>query len=399
MAGEAAAIPPADERMVQVKHEFLDYIDKNIQDISTHLPVFFGQVISTLDNSFPNLDAGTYDEFIDTVTFKILDTTDRGRELPFIEKVIANALRSKKGPEGKAGLEIMAGMRLLKSEEFAHAIPFLKGYTDLDAMIAAAVAYCYYMLSLREMADGREKGIPGRPGEHELLAREEMFRLGRKQPPIHAVRALRMKEEEEPWLKRAFWLMLSSGLEWFPNERGLIRVGLEKAKREGNQAMKVELLKIATERFYDDMSFLREMYHFRIEQRDGTGAAGVVRQMMQQFPQDLEPIYYGLKLSLLSARRPTYDGFRNLAMTKGMSPEIVRLMDLCFSVVSSQQQEALTRLYEIREAGSSTRFLSPVLDYLIRDIFGDDDEKGLIAKKALLDCVDGFTRQALAIPL
>ena len=399
MVGEAAAMPPADERMLQVKHEFLDYIENNIQDISTHLPVFYGHVISTLDNSFPNLDAETYDEFIDTVTYKILDTTDRGRELPFIEKVIANARRSKKGPEGKAGLEIMAGMRLLKSEEFAHAIPFLKTYTDRDAMIAAAVAYCYYMLSLREMAEGREKGIPGRPGEHELLAREEMFRLGRQQPPIHAVRALRMKEDEEPWLKRAFWLMLSSALEWFPNERGLILVGLEKAKREGNQEMKVELLKIATERFFDDMSFLREMYHFRVEQRDGTGAAGVVRQMMQQFPQDLEPIYYGLKLSLLSGRRPTYDGFRNLAMTKGMSPEIVRLIDLCFSVVSSQQQEAMTRLYEIREAGSATRFLHPVLEYLIHDIFGEDDQKGRRAKKALLDCVDGFTRQALAIPL
>jgi len=399
MAGEAAVMAPTDERMQKVKREFAEYIDKNIQEISTHLPVFYGHVISTLDNSFPDLDDETYDEFIDTVTYKILDTTDQGRKLPFIEKVIANALRSKKGREGKVGLDIMAGMRLLKSEEYGHAIPFLKDYTDRDAMIAASVAYSYYMLSLREMADGRrEKGVPGRPGEHELLAREEMFRLSRRQPPIHAVRALRMKEEEEPWLKRAFWLMLSSALEWFPSERGLILVGLEKAKREGNRDMKVELLKIATERFFDDMSFLREMYHFRVEQRDGTGAAGVVRQMMQQFPNALEPIYYGLKLSLLSARRPTYDGFRNLAMAKGMSPEIVRLMDLCFSVVSSQQQEALTRLFELRETSPATRFLHPVLEYLIHDIFGDDDQRSRRAKKALLDCVDGFTLQALSIP-
>ena len=140
------------------------------------------------------------------------------------------------------------------------------------------------------------------------------------------------------------------------------------------------------------------MFHFRLEQRDGTGAAGVVRQMMQQFPNDLEPIYYGLKLSLLSARRPTYDGFRNLATAKGMSPDLIRLTDLCFSVVSSQQQEALTRLFEIRETSSATRFLHPVLEYLIHDIFGDDDQRSRRAKKVLLDCVDGFTLQALSIP-
>ncbi len=389
---------PAEESMEKVKQEFLEYIEKNIQEISTYLPVFYGHVIATLDNSFPNLDAEAYDEFIDTVTYKILDTTDRGRELPFIDKVMANALRSKKGRDGKVGLDIMAGMRLLKSEEYAGAIPFLKNYTDRDAMIAAAVAYGYYMLSLREMAEGREKGIAGRPGEHELLAREEMFRLARQQPPIHAVRALRMKEEEEPWLKRAFWLMLSSALEWFPSERGLILIGLEKAKREGNREMKVELLKIATERFFDDMSFLREMYHFRVEQRDGTGAASVVRQMMQQFPDALEPIYYGLKLSLLSARRTTYDGFRSMATAKGMDPEIVRLLDLCFSVVSSQQQDTLSRLRELRETSKKTRFFHPVLEYLIHDIFGDDEQKSRRAKRAVLDCVDSYTLQALQIP-
>ena len=390
---------PADERMQTVKREFLEYIEKNLQEISSYLPVFYGHVIATLDNSFPDLDIEAYDEFIDTVTYKILDASDRGRELPFIEKVMASAQRSKKGQDRKVGLDIMAGMRLLKSEEYAHAIPFLKDYTDRDAMIAAAVAYGYYMLSLREMADGREKGIAGRPGEHELLAREEMLQMARRQPPIHAVRALQVQEEEEPWLKRAFWLMLSSALEWLPGERGLILVGLEKAKREGNREMKVELLKIATERFSDDMSFLREMYHFRVEQRDGTGAAGVVRQMMQQFPDSLEPLYYGLKLSLLSGRQPTYDGFRSLAIQKGMDPEIIRLQDLCFTAVSSQKQEALSHLQELRRSSVKTRFLHPVLHYLVHDIFGDDDQRSRRAKRALLDCVDSYAQQALAIPL
>ncbi|MDD1639811.1 MAG: hypothetical protein LUO99_05915 [Methanomicrobiales archaeon] len=399
MAEDPAAAVHADEGMVTVKREFLEYIEKNILEISSYLPVFYGHVVATLDNSFPDLDTETYDEFIDLVTYKILDTSEHGRELPFVEKVIGNALRFKKGKDGKMGLDIMAGMRLLKSEEYAHAIPFLQDYTDRDAMIAAAVAYSYYMLSLREMADGREKGIAGRPGEHELLAREEMLRLAQRKPPIHGVRALQVREEEEPWLKQAFWLMLTSALEWLPGERGLIEVGLEKATQEGNRDMKVELLRTANERFSDDMPFLREMYHFRLEQRDGTGAASVVRQMMQQFPDSLEPVYYGLKLSLLSGRQPTYDGFRNMALQKGMDSEFLRLQDLCFTAVSSRKQEALAHLQEIRRSPARTRFFYPVLDYLVQDIFGEDPQRSRRARRALLDSVDRFTRQGLAIPL
>jgi hypothetical protein len=398
MASNPAAGIHADEGMATVRREFLEYIDKNIQEISAYLPVFYGQVVSTLDNSFPDLDSETYDEFIDLVTYRILDTSPQGRELTFIEKVIGNAQRFKKGKDGKMGLDIMAGMRLLKSEEYADGISFLQEYTDRDAMIAAAVAYGYYMLSLREMADGREKGIPGRPGEHELLAREEMLQLAQRKPPIHAVRALQVQEEEEPWLKRAFWLMLTSALEWLPHERGLIEVGLEKATQEGNRDMKVELLRIANERFSDDMPFLREMYHFRLEQRDGTGAASVVRQMMSQFPDSLEPVYYGLKLSLLSGRQPTYDGFRTMALQKGMDPEILRLQDLCFTAVASQRQEALVLLQQLGRNPGNTRFLLPVLEYLVHDVFENDDARSRRAKKALLDCVDGYTGQVLAIP-
>jgi hypothetical protein len=398
MGEDPAVTIHADEGMAKVRQEFLEYIDRNIQEISTYLPVFYGQVVSTLDNSFPDLDSETYDEFIDFVTYKILDTSPQGCELPFVEKVIGNAQRFTKGRDGKMGLDVMAGMRLLKSEEFAHAIPYLQEYTDRDAMIAAAVAYGYYMLSLREMADGREKGIVGRPGEHELLAREEMLQMAQKKPPIHAVRALQAREEEEPWLRQAFWLMLTSALEWLPRERGLIEVGLEKATQEGNRDMKVELLRIANERFSDDMPFLREMYHFRLEQRDGTGAASVVRQMMSQFPDSLEPVYYGLKLSLLSGRQPTYDGFRTMALQKGMDPEILRLQDLCFTAVTARGQEALVLLQQLRRNPGNTRFLLPVLEYLVHDIFGNDDSTGRRAKKALLDCVDGYTTQVLAIP-
>jgi len=131
------------------------------------------------------------------------------------------------------GLDINGRHAPAQVREYAHAIPFLQDYTDRDAMIAAAVAYSYYMLSLREMADGREKGIAGRPGEHELLAREEMLRLAQRKPPIHAVRALQVREEEEPWLKQAFWLMLTSALEWLPASGASSRWAWRRPRRRG----------------------------------------------------------------------------------------------------------------------------------------------------------------------
>ncbi|MDD1654128.1 MAG: hypothetical protein LUO91_00265, partial [Methanomicrobiales archaeon] len=63
MGEDPAVAIHADEGMAKVRREFLEYIDRNIQEISAYLPVFYGQVVSTLDNSFPDLDSETYDEF------------------------------------------------------------------------------------------------------------------------------------------------------------------------------------------------------------------------------------------------------------------------------------------------------------------------------------------------
>ncbi|MDD1665159.1 MAG: hypothetical protein LUQ32_07360, partial [Methanomicrobiales archaeon] len=322
-----------DERLRKVRNEFLDYIDKNINEISATLPVFFAHIITMLSDSFPGLKDEAHDEFIDSITYRILSASRQGKNIQFVEKVCTNALRAKKGQRAKQGTDIIAGIELLKSEDYAHAARILKDYSHLDAIIGAAVAYCYYMISMRELASLREKVTSidekeRRPDEHELLAREEMLRLANSRPPFNAVRELRIREEEEePLLRRAFWLMISCALEWFPNEKGFLFVGLEKAKRDRNREMKNELLKIATERFFDDMFFLKEMYRFKLEIRDGDGAKAVVRQMIQQFPDGLEPLYFGLMISLLSPKKSTYDGFRKLLLMKGVPEHIPALMD------------------------------------------------------------------------
>ncbi|MDD1651832.1 MAG: hypothetical protein LUO86_02215, partial [Methanomicrobiales archaeon] len=66
--------------------------------------------------------------------------------------------------------------------------------------------------------------------------------------------------------------------------------------------------------------------------------------------------------------------------------------------VTTRGQEALVLLQQLRRNPGNTRFLLPVLEYLVHDIFGNDDSRGRRARKALLDCVDGYTTQVLAIP-
>jgi hypothetical protein len=402
MPEEKVAGLTLDEKLKKVRNEFHDYIDKNINDISATLPVFFAHIITMLNDSFPGLKDEAHDEFIDSITYKILAASHQGKDIQFVEKVCANALRAKKGQRAKQGTDIIAGIELLKSEDYTHAAKYLKEYSHLDATIGAAVAYCYYMLSLKEVASLREKASrtddkERRPNEYELLAREEMLRLANSRPPVNAVRELRIRDEEEPLLRRAFWLMISCALEWFPNEKGFLFVGLEKAKRDRNREMKSELLKIATERFFDDMFFLKEMYHFKLETGDGDGATGVVRQMIQQFPDGLEPLYFGLMISLLSMKKTTYDGFRKLLLMKGIPEHIPSIMDVAYQVMNNDPRQALAILRELK--GKSPRFdyYFVSLEYLLADTSAQDQKRNTRARKMLIDSIDRFCLNELGI--
>jgi hypothetical protein len=397
---QLAGLPP-EEKLRKVRNEFNEYIDRNISEISATLPVFFAHIVTMLKDTFPALKDEVHDEFIDAITYRILSASRQGKSIPFVEKVCANAVRVKKGPRAKQGTDIIAGIELLKSEDYAHAIKLLKDYSHLDATIGAAVAYCYYMLSMKEMASLREKVArideERRPSEYELLAREEMLRLANSRPPLDALRELRIREEEEPLLRRAFWLMISCSLEWFPNEKGFLVIGLEKAKRDGNREMKNELLKIATERFFDDMYFLKEMYRFKLETRDGDGAKAVVRQMIQQFPDGLEPLYFGLMISLLSPKKSTYDGFRKLLLMKGVSEHIPALMDVAFEAMANEPRQALSSLREMRGKFPQFDYYLVSLEFLLKEASGDDQKRGRRARKVLIDSIDRFCMRELGI--
>jgi hypothetical protein len=251
------------------------------------------------------------------------------------------------------------------------------------------------MLSLKEIAD-QSRTIGGRPSERELLAREQMILLAQNNPPVNFLPQFNSKDEPE--ITRAFWLMISCALDWFPSEQRFFYIGLEKAKKDSNKDMRLELLKIANERFYNDMYFLREAYSIRLEQLDAIGAAGVVKQMMQHYPNDLEPVYYGIKLSLLTCTKSTFDTFRKLAIAKGMPVHIIQLLDLAQALMNKDRQMAAGTLREIRKKAPSLQYYFLALEYIAQDFFADDDRKVKRAKKALIDSLDLYCLQSLKIP-
>ena len=86
-------------RLEQLQATMNDYIEKNIALVEGNLPVFYGHVAATLDKTFPGLDDRSADDFIDAVTFTLLNTT---REAPTAELLKPPARHGKPAAETRA---------------------------------------------------------------------------------------------------------------------------------------------------------------------------------------------------------------------------------------------------------------------------------------------------------
>jgi hypothetical protein len=388
MRGEKLSDAIVYDKLKLLKKDFFGYIERNTAKVDSNLPVFYGYVISAVETSFPKISDDVYDEFIDSITFKVLDVSSTSNDSEYIRKVIANAVRFKKKKDAETGVNIVVGLKLVKTGDYVHALDYLKKYIGLDAKIGAAVGYCYYSLSLREFKKNDESARNYRPGEMELLARETLLNLTRIRPPVNSLPQLQI--DDPAFLEKTFWQMVFTGLEWFPSEKWFVEIGLENAVSTGNAEMRKRLLEIGSERFYSDIHFLREMFYYNLENRDAGGAAGVVNQLIKQYPDELEPIYLGMKLSLLTTRKNTYHNFRKLAIAKSMPPYILELFDFAFDLLSSETQEAQNRISDIETEYPQIRFYATVLRYLAHDFSSNNDVRIKKAKKALLDSLDQF---------
>ncbi len=393
MRGEKLSDAIVYEKLNLLKNDFFGYIRGNSDKVDSNLPVFYGHVVSALENSFPDIPDETYDEFIDHITFEVLDASKNSGDFEFVRKIIHNALRFKKKKDAETGVNIVVGLKLLKSGDYPHAIDYLKYYVNLDAKIGTSVAYCYYTLSLREFKSDDESAQNQRPGEMELLARETLLDLAHTSTPLHKMKQLEL--EDPSFLEKFFWQMIFLGLEWFPSERWFLEIGLENAALVHDTEMRKRLLDISSERFYNDFHFLRVMYYYYLDNRDASGAAGVLNHLIRQYPDDLEPIYLGLRFSLLTKKKITYHSFRKLANQKGMPVHTIHLFDISFDLLNGDKKEALNRIAEFEKEFPHFQYYATTLRYIANDFFSNDEMQVKKAKKAFLDSVDQYCSEEI----
>ncbi len=379
------------EKLEILKRDLFLYIDENSDKIDTNLPVFFGHVIARLDD-FPNIDDVAYDEFIDAVAFHALDASSKGGNLDFIEKLTSNAVRFKRRSKGKAILTILAGLKLMKVGKYRDAINAMAPYWKNDARIGFNIAFCHTRLADAERGL-YTSGENLRPSENELAAREQLLEMVRIQPPMYRIRQLDIRDTAV--MDQAFWKMIDRALEWFPEEQWFVRIGLQKAKKDKNEKMKGKLLKYASEQFYNDMFFLRELFNYRLENRDAAGASGVVKQMMQQHPEHLEPIFYGMKLGLLTTGKSSFMQYRDLAAKKQMPRHLLQLLDFTYLLMKGEEYAAAVELKDMKKRYSPLQYYITVLEYLTETMKSGDENLKKKAKKILIDSVDHYAQQTL----
>jgi hypothetical protein len=382
-------------KLDQIKHDFFDYIDKNIDKIDANIPVFYGHVIATLEKNLPEISDELHDQFIDNITIRVMNTSKRSDDLAFIEKLFDYAERNKHTKKGRALYDIMLGMKMVEMGKYPEAMEMLKKYRTADVLILPALAYCYLVPALKTGENISSEELVRGPTPAALAAREQMIELVRIKPPVNRLKEMGIGDD--PGINKIFWFMLKQAIEWFPSEREFLRIGIEKATKDGRKDIREELLSTAIERFFDDMYFLRESYKLKLESRDAGGVAGIVRQMTQQYPDELEPVYYGLKLAIITNREDVYHKFRKLAVSKNIPKNALLLLDFAFELVNAKQHEALACLDEIKMKFGAQHYYVTLLEYVAHDFLSDDEKKVKQAKKAIIDSIDQYCMKLLKI--
>ena len=382
-------------KLEQLKKDFFDYIEKNSDKIDSNIPVFFGHIIAALEKALPDVSDDLYDRFIDSITIRVLDASKMSDDLLYVENLFDHAERNKRKKTGNALYDIVLGMKMINTGKYAEAIEQLKKYRNVDALICPALAYCYFIRSPPQGGATDPEELVRGPTPKALAAREQMIELIRLNPPVNRLKEMGIGDD--PGINKIFWFMLKQAIEWFPEDQKFLQIGIEKASKDGRRDIREELLAIATERFYDDMFFLRESYKIKLESRDAGGVAGIVKQMTQQYPEELEPVYYGLNLAIITSREEIYYKFRKMALSKNIPQSALVLLDFGFEMMSGKPYEAHACLEEIKVTFGPHHFYVILLEYVAHDFLSDDEKKVKQAKKALLDSIDQYCFKLLKI--
>mgnify|MGYP000848494433 FL=1 len=372
------------------KAEIFSFIESNAEAIDENFPSFFGRVVTILDRAGVPIPDAAHDEFIDAIAYRVFDVSKRAGDVKFVNRVCEIACGMKRKKERKAGVHLAAAVKLMKIGMPLTAAAYLQPYRRHDAVVGCWHAYCYYTLYKEGSA---EPGYSAAERWNYLkLARQHLDELGQLRPGLW--RLVRGELEQDRWLAEPFWMMIFLATEWMPDNRWFLEIGLSRAKQENNSVALVKLLQIGLVRFPGDMLFYREAYNLKFDQGDLADALGLISDMLQRFPDDLEPVYYGLRTTLYLPREGEFNRFRTLAEEKKMPGHVLCLIDYVYAFLRGRKEQANLCLDEFRRKYPSLSYYSDLLRFATT---ADLPARPEGINQAIFSSVDQFCKRMLKI--
>ncbi|PKL55206.1 MAG: hypothetical protein CVV35_11225, partial [Methanomicrobiales archaeon HGW-Methanomicrobiales-6] len=195
------------------------------------------------------------------------------------------------------------------------------------------------------------------------------------------------------WLAEPFWMMIFLATEWIPNNRWFLEIGIARGKQENNDVALVKMLQIGLIRFPDDMLFYREAYHLKFEQGELADALGLIYDLIRRFPDDPEPVYYGLRTSLYLPRETEFNEFRRIADEMKMPGHVLCLIDYAYAFLRGRKEQAGLCLDQFHRKYPSLNYYSDILRFVTADL--PATQNGI--KLAVFTSVDHFCKKMLKI--
>jgi len=372
------------------KAEIFSFIESNAEAIDENFPAFFGKIVAILDRAGVPIPDAVHDEFIDAIVYRVFTVSKRADDLKFVNRVCDIACGMKRKKERKAGVYLAAAVKLLKIGMPLAAAAYLQPYRKHDAAVGCWHAYCFYTLYKE---GSTEPGYSAAERWNYLkTARQQMEELGQLKPGLQ--RLVRGELEQDPWLAEPFWVMIFLATEWLPDNRWFLEIGLSRAKQENNDAALVKMLQIGLVRFPGDIFFYRETYHRKFEQGDLNDALGLIRDMLQRFPDDPEPVYYGLRTALYLPREGEFNEFRRRAESMKMPGHVLCLIDYAYAFFRGRRGQASLCLDEFQRKYPSLNYYADLLQFITAD---DAPTRPAGLNRSVFTSVDHFCKRMLKI--
>ncbi len=372
----------------QIRERFRLYIRENSNAIDRSLPLFFAHVVSALEEGDERLPDPEYNYFLDEIACEVFRNSSRMND-PAFDHELGAILAEHKRNGGRGGLDLVSGLHSIRMGKYPDAILLLKKYRYIDPLIGSAIAYCFIQV-------GREGAEPDRLHSDPLLsAREQLIAMREHRPSL--VSHPLLTEDEDDSLSSIFWDVYEQAREWFPHDEWFPEIALRKAERDGDGRRYNSVLTEAISSFPDDIRFLRRAFQVALEKRSPESAAVLLQRMIRVMPDGMEPVYYGLKLAVITGRAGIFYRFKKRAIIHGIPPYLTHLLEYIFELLRMNHEGAVEMRQRFSALYPRIGYSMDLFRYLEEDIFSGDPTRQKRGMQALLPIVDRFAMSVLKI--